>query len=61
MKKFNLEQHNSQQNAHVMTQPTNVDYAICKSIKDRLEKAPKLPGTYWKIVENVKPQTNGVN
>lgn len=54
MKTFNLEEHNSQQKYHVRTAPTNVSYAICKAIKSRLEVAPKLPGTYWKIVPNEK-------
>lgn len=54
-KLFNLEEHNSQQNRHVRTGPTNVQYAVCKAMKTRLEMSPKLPGTYWKIVENVKP------
>lgn len=50
MKLYNLEEHNSQQKRHVSTPAHNVHYAVAKSLKDSLEKRPKLPGTYWKIV-----------
>lgn len=54
MKLYNLEQHNAQTKRHVSTPAHNVPYAIAKAMKNRLEMSPKLPGTFWKIVENAR-------
>ncbi len=57
-KLYNLEEHISQNGVdrHVRTLLWNVPFVMCRAIADRARMSPHLPGTYWKSVENVKPQ-----
>ncbi len=49
---YNLEQHNAQTGRHERDVVMNQSYQVCRGIKMRLEAAPKMPGTFWKIVPN---------
>lgn len=63
---FNLEEWNSHEEMidgemkkverKVRTVLYNVPYAMANGMRKRVEIAPHLPGTFYKIPENVKPE-----